>query len=53
VTAVVLQYTIPSGQVYLGVGRDAAGDYYYARSDDANVSDNHTLIMGNHALTAL
>ncbi|HEU0088573.1 MAG TPA: peptidoglycan recognition family protein [Pseudonocardiaceae bacterium] len=47
VTAVVpLQYTIPAGQVYRGVG-NSPGTYYYARFDGAKVPDNHTLIVGN------
>lgn len=53
VTAVVpLQYTIPAGQVYLGVGR-SSGTYYYARFDGADVPDNHTLVVGNRRLVAI
>ncbi len=50
VTAIVpLQYTIPTGQVYLGVG-SSSGSYYYAAFDGANVPYNHTLVAGNRSL---
>ncbi|MGH3778750.1 MAG: N-acetylmuramoyl-L-alanine amidase [Pseudonocardiaceae bacterium] len=53
VTAVVpLQYTIPAGQVYLGVGR-SHGTYYYARFNGADVPDNHTLVVGNRRLVEI
>jgi hypothetical protein len=50
VTAIVpLQYTIPAGQVYLGVA-SSSGSYYYAGFDGANVPNNHTLVVGNRYL---
>jgi hypothetical protein len=45
-TAVALQYTIPAGQVYLGV-EPHRGDYYYAEFDGGTMPGHHTLVMGN------
>ncbi|PZS34719.1 MAG: hypothetical protein DLM61_03125 [Pseudonocardiales bacterium] len=45
-TVVPLQYTIPAGQVYLGVER-GYGDYYYATFEGGNMPDNRTLVVGN------
>lgn len=53
VTAVVpLQYSIPAGQVYLGV-QPSQADYYYARFDGADVPDNHTLVVGDQRLVEI
>jgi N-acetyl-anhydromuramyl-L-alanine amidase AmpD len=47
VTEVVpLQYTIPAGQVYLGV-ETHCGDYYYAEFGSGDTPDNDTLVVGN------
>lgn len=46
---VPLPYTIPAGQIYLGV-QPSSADYYYARFDGADVPNNHTLVMGNRCL---
>jgi hypothetical protein len=43
---VALQYTIPAGQVYLGV-EPHRGDYYYATFDGGTVPGYHTLVVGN------
>ena len=45
-TAVALQYTIPAGQVYLGV-EPHRGDFYYATFDGGTVPGYHTLVVGN------
>jgi len=49
---VPLRYTIPAGQVYLGVERGFA-DYYYARFDSADAQDNHTLVVGDRRLVEI
>jgi hypothetical protein len=46
---IALPYTIPAGQVYLGV-QPSWTDYYYARFDGADVPNNHTLVVGNRRL---
>jgi N-acetyl-anhydromuramyl-L-alanine amidase AmpD len=46
---VALPYTIPAGQIYLGV-QPSFADYYYARFDGARVPNNHTLVVGNRCL---
>ncbi|MBV9162345.1 MAG: N-acetylmuramoyl-L-alanine amidase [Pseudonocardiales bacterium] len=52
-TAVVpLQYTMSAGQIYVGVDR-GFGDYYYAPSGDADVPDDHTLVVGNRRLVEI
>jgi len=43
---VALQYTIPAGQVYLGV-EPHHGDYYYATFDGGTMPGHHTLVVGN------
>jgi len=45
-TVVPLQYTIPAGQVYLGV-EPHHGDYYYATFDGGATPGYHTLVIGN------
>ncbi len=52
VAVVPLQYTIPAGQVYLGVER-GFGDYYYARFDGTDTPDNNTLVVGDRRLVEI
>ncbi|MFZ0120854.1 MAG: peptidoglycan recognition family protein [Pseudonocardiaceae bacterium] len=53
VTEVVpLQYTIPAGQVYLGV-EPHCGDYYYATFDGGDAPDTDTLVVGNRRLVEI
>jgi N-acetyl-anhydromuramyl-L-alanine amidase AmpD len=51
-TVMALQYTIPAGQVYLGV-EPHRGDYYYATFDGGAMPGYHTLIVGNRRVVEI